>query len=83
MNWIGKEVNERQRILLTREELAEITGYSRSKSQAAWFLSNGITHRTRLDGSLVVLRRHFEEEMGLAANSMSARSPEPDFSSLQ
>ena len=76
-------MNERQRILLTREELMEITGYSRSKSQAAWFLDNGINHRTRADGSLVVLRRHFQDSMGQASGSISAIAPEPDFSSLQ
>ncbi|MDH3468550.1 MAG: DUF4224 domain-containing protein [Gammaproteobacteria bacterium] len=76
-------MKERQRILLTREELAEITGYSRSTSQAAWFLNNGISHRTRGDGSIVVLRKHFEEEMGLLSGSKSANALEPDFSSLQ
>lgn len=76
-------MNEIQRILLTREELVEVTGYSRSKAQAAWFLSNGISHRTRGDGSIVVLRKHFEEEMGLLSRSKSPNAPEPDFSSLQ
>jgi len=46
--------------LLTKEELAELTGRERPSAQARALVRMGIPHRTRPDGSPVVLRVHLE-----------------------
>jgi hypothetical protein len=47
-------------IVLTKEELGELTGKERPSAQVRALGRMGIPHRTRPDGSPVVLRVHLE-----------------------
>lgn len=47
-------------MLLTPDELRELTGLMRPKAQARQLDHLGIPYRTRSDGTLVVLRAHLE-----------------------
>ncbi len=71
------------RLLLTRREIIEVTGYRRRQLQARWCLENGIEFRYRHDGSLVVSREHFLRALGVSRDAAAPKNVEPDFSSLQ
>lgn len=43
-------------LLLTREELAELTGYKRPGDQARWLAQQGIQHYMGADGRPKVIR---------------------------
>ena len=47
-------------MFLSKEELAALTGKERPKAQARALTRMGIPHRTRPDGSPVVMRTHVE-----------------------
>ncbi len=48
-------------MFLTEDEVKELTGMSRRASQAKVLNSLGIIHKTRPNGSLVILRSHVEQ----------------------
>lgn len=75
-------MNDLEPLFLTASELEGITGKKRRANQAAWFTTNGIKHRYRADGTLVVSRRHFEFSMGDKLDQMFIGFPEPDFDSI-
>jgi hypothetical protein len=51
-------------MLLTEEEIRELTNRKQRSAQAMVLNALGITHKVRPDGSLVVLRAHVEHELG-------------------
>lgn len=51
-------------IFLTQDEIREMTGRVRYKSQASVLSAMGIEHKVRPDGSLLVLRSHVEQSLG-------------------
>lgn len=53
-------------MFLTDHELRELTQRQRAPAQRKALRAMGIEHRTRPDGSVVVLRAHVEKEFGLA-----------------
>lgn len=54
-------------MILTRAELEELTGKSRSAAQARVLTHMGIPHRRRPDGSVVVIRAHVEQPAAMLA----------------
>ena len=76
-----KVLSAAERVTLTDDELHELTGRRQSQAQRRALNAMGIDHRTRPDGSIVVLRTTVE-----AAKPKSARrkaDPEPDFDALR
>jgi len=59
-------------MFLSQEEMIELTGCQRQSAQLRALRFMGIEHRQRADGSLVVLRGHVEQAMGLRAISEKA-----------
>lgn len=53
-------------LLLQPEELYELTGKKHCRAQRTVLTSMGFEHRVRPDGSLVVLRSHLEQQLGVA-----------------
>ncbi|VVE46865.1 DUF4224 domain-containing protein [Pandoraea terrigena] len=51
-------------IFLTKDEIREMTGRVRYKSQALVLSALGIEHKVRPDGSMLVLRAHVEQSLG-------------------
>ncbi|MBN4667180.1 DUF4224 domain-containing protein [Pandoraea nosoerga] len=51
-------------IFLTQDEIRDMTGRVRYKSQSLVLSALGIEHRVRPDGSLLVLRSHVELSLG-------------------
>lgn len=51
-------------IFLTQDEIRDMTGRVRYKSQALVLSAMGIEHKVRPDGSLLVLRSHVEQSLG-------------------
>lgn len=51
-------------IFLTQDEIREMTGRVRYKSQAHVLSALGIEHMVRPDGSMLVLRAHVEQSLG-------------------
>jgi len=76
-------MGNRSNVLLTGDELINLSGYRRPARQAQWLTENGIYYKRRGDGSLVILRKHLEEQMGCGSQTLDRPTPEPDFSSLQ
>lgn len=64
-------------LLLTADELAELTGYVRPFDQRKWLTENDIVHRVRADGRPVVSRAHVEQRLGVAADSAATGNEEP------
>lgn len=51
-------------IFLTRDEIRQLTGRMRHKSQDLVLSTMGIEHKVRPDGSMLVLRAHVEQSLG-------------------
>lgn len=51
-------------IFLTQEEIRQMTGRVRYKSQSHVLSTLGIEHKVRPDGSMLVLRAHVEKSLG-------------------
>ena len=58
---------------LTRDEVRELTGRIRRKTQASVLHWLGIEHKTRPDGTLIVLRAHVDHLFG-ADTKQTARA---------
>ncbi|MDA8256317.1 MAG: DUF4224 domain-containing protein [Betaproteobacteria bacterium] len=67
-------------IILDPDELQALTDRSQHRAQRRILDALGITSRTRPDGSLVVLRAHVEEVLGLSSGGKVPESPEPNWS---
>lgn len=73
-----------QNTFLTPSELAQLTGRTRSDAQKRALRYMGIEHRTRPDGSLVVLRSHVNQVLGDDSLKRESRTKEiePDWSAI-
>ncbi|VVE41948.1 hypothetical protein PCO31111_04222 [Pandoraea communis] len=68
---------------LTQDEIREMTGRVRYKSQALVLSAMGIEHKVRPDGSILVLRMHVEQSLGgTTKNQTRQRVYEIDRSAL-
>lgn len=63
-------------MLLTRDELHELTGKARSDAQRRVLESMGIPYKARPDGSPAVLRQVVQILMGAPAATIRPREPE-------
>lgn len=52
-------------MFLTKDEVIELTGKKQRSAQAAVLNALGITYKVRPDGSLVILRSHVEQKLGI------------------
>ncbi|TDY23944.1 uncharacterized protein DUF4224 [Paraburkholderia sp. BL6665CI2N2] len=59
-------------MFLTRDELVDLTGKQRGRSQAEVLRAIGVEHKIRPDGRVLVLRRHVEELFGVKSAPNSA-----------
>lgn len=70
-------------MLLTDEELRELTRRSQPASQIRVLRYMGIEHKVRPDGSIVVSRSHVQQVLGVSAISNKQRfEPEPNWSAI-
>jgi len=67
--------------ILTREDLAALTGYTKPAYQARWLQRHGWTYADSRDGPKV-LRAYRDQRMGMAATTTSGGTWKPDFSVL-
>lgn len=63
-----------QNLLLSDDELVELTGRRRSDAQERELSHLGVPHGRRSDGSLVVLRSVVEHLLGAAASGATMRA---------
>lgn len=66
-------------MFLTPDEMKELTGRIQHRSQARELNHMGIVHKVRADGSILVLRAHVEEVLGLRAKQRKAKEVEPNW----
>jgi hypothetical protein len=66
-------------MILTAEELIELTGRRRAPAQAQVLRFMGIECRPRPDGKLVVLRVHVNEVLGITQTSSRTKQSEPNW----
>ena len=69
-------------MFLTREELAALTARVQYSAQRKVLSMMGIEHRTRPDGSIVVLRTHVEQLFGGIATGRGIKNTEPNWGAL-
>lgn len=72
-------------MFLTQSQLIELTGFKRSGAQLRALRYLGLEHRQRADGSLVVLKSHVEQALGLLTADKTSNKPKkatPNWSSL-
>lgn len=72
-------------MFLTQNQLIELTGFKRSGAQLRALRYLGIEHKRRVDGSLVVLKAHVEQALGLLTTDKTLNKPKkatPNWSSL-
>jgi hypothetical protein len=68
-------------MLLTQEELIELTDSRRAHEQRKWLDARGWSYEVGRLGNIKVLRRYAEMRMGLPFKEANAAT-EPDFSTL-
>ncbi len=70
---------------LTPDELADLTGARRLKTQEKWLQANGFMFVVSVRGHIKVLRTHHDAMMGLRMVQPAnvGAGPEPDFSVFQ
>lgn len=68
-------------MLLTQQELIDLTDCQRAHEQRAWLDARGWVYETGRLGNIKVLRSYAEMRMGMPV-AADARVSEPDFSSL-
>lgn len=66
-------------MLLTPDELAQLTGKQRRSAQRRALLAMGIEHKVRPDGSLAVLRSHVERLLDSVFSNCYKQEVEPDW----
>lgn len=69
-------------MLLTRQELEDLTGYVRSCYQIKWLRENGYTFRLAADGTPRVEHEHHMLMMGCVQAEVKARKRAPNFSAM-
>lgn len=70
-------------VFLDTEELEELTNKQRYTAQRKVLNALGITHKTRPDGSLLVLRSHVEKLLGGDVESKKAKkAKEPNWGAM-
>lgn len=60
-------------LMLTPEELVELTHKQKSSAQIRALRAMGIDHKVRPDGSVAVLRSHVDKEMGAPKEKRQAQ----------
>ena len=70
------------KLLLTEEEIQEITGKKRWSAQIRALRQLGIVTKSRPDGKPLVTRSHYLLEMGSSQAQNKDRNIEPDFGAL-
>jgi len=66
-------------MFLTPDEMKELTRRIQHRSQARELNHLGIMHKVRADGSILVLRPHVEEILGLKTTSKPVREFQPNW----
>lgn len=69
-------------LLLTSDELVELTESAKRSLQIAWLTSHGWVFELSRLGNPKVLRAYAEQKLGLATGAQAGQT-EPDFSSWQ
>lgn len=69
-------------MILTPEEIVELTGRTRANAQARVLNALGIPHRPRPDGSLVVARASVDAALGVAQKQAKVEGFELDLSTV-
>lgn len=69
-------------MLLTADDLRDLTGFTRPSKQIEWLQREGFTFRVAADGHPRVDRAHYLKLMG-ATDIEAHRRTTPDFSSLR
>lgn len=69
-------------MFLTRDEIVALTARIHHSAQRKVLSMMGIEHRTRPDGSIVVLRTHVEQILGAFGSHRKATSSEPNWGAL-
>lgn len=68
-------------MMLTAEELSDLTGRSRRDAQIRVLRFMGVEHRVRPDGTLAVLKSHVEQVLGGHVR-YKLKDPEPNWSAI-
>lgn len=66
-------------MFLTIDEMKELTGRTQCRAQVRELNHLGIVHKVRADGSILVLRAHVEQVMGLTAKTRTATEHQPNW----
>lgn len=69
-------------MILTDEELKDLTGRSRKASQVQVLRFMGIEHRIRPDGSVAVSRAHVEQVLGAHVQARKPVEVEPNWAAI-
>ena len=69
-------------MILTPDELTELTGRRRSDAQARVLRFMGIEHRRRPDGSLAVSSAHVDALLGVTQERSIPKEIEPNWSAV-
>lgn len=69
-------------MILTEQELRDLTGRRVRSSQVKVLRYMGIDHKVRPDGSVAVLRAHVEHQMGAKDPAPAAREVEPNWAAI-
>jgi hypothetical protein len=69
-------------MLLTPDDLRDLTGFIRPSKQIEWLQREGFMYRVAADGHPRVDREHYLKMMGVA-DMASKRRTAPDFSTLR
>lgn len=70
-------------MFLSDDELVSLTQKKRQGAQRKVLNAMGITHKTRPDNSIVVLRAHVEQVLGGKVTSPKRRPIEPNWAALK
>ena len=72
-------------MILTPDELAELTGYASARGQRGWLDAQGWVYATARDGSPRVARQYFLHKMGVPQDGVAHTgrgAPEPNWSAI-
>jgi len=67
---------------LNPDELVQLTGKLKFSAQKRALIQLSIEHRTRADGSLIVLRSHLESQLGSESSQPAQPSDEPKWNAI-
>ena len=69
-------------MILSDEELRDLTGRSRKASQVQVLRFMGIEHKVRPDGSVAVLKAHVEQVLGAYIQTRKVVEVEPNWGAI-